>query len=215
MHVILDVSLRWVVTALFVISAAECLYTLLIGRRTWTQVVSQGLHVLMAVAMIVMAWPAGAALPTTGPMLVFLAATLWFILIALAQAGHRGVNVYHAAMMLAMAWMYAEMSGDLSPAPSEGLDQGASAGAHHASMPGMPGMEMPGVDPGAMQGPPPFVVGLNWICAVGFTVAAVWWSIRLAMRWRADPAVSARHLVGLAAQAMMAAGMAVMFAVLV
>jgi hypothetical protein len=214
MHVIVDVSLRWIVTVLFVVSAAECLYALLAGRRTWTQVISQALHVLMAVAMIAMAWPAGAGLPTTGPMLFFLAATLWFILIALAQAGHRGVNAYHAAMMLAMAWMYAVMSGALLPAPSEGIDQTGSAGAHHGSMPGMPGMAMPDVDPSAAQGSPPFIVGLNWLFFLGFTVAAAWWLIRLVTRRRADPDASAHQLVGIAAQAMMAAGMALMFAVM-
>ena len=210
---ILDVTLRWIVTGLFVISAGECTYALLTGRRTPANVLSQGLHVAMALAMAVMAWPAGAALPTTGPTLFFVAATLWFVVLVFAHAGHRAVNAYHAAMMLAMVWMYAVMSGDLLPAEAQGLDGAGSAGAHHASMPGMPGMEMPASDAGA-AGSPPFITGLNWIFAVGFTVATVGWLIRLVMRRRADPHASAPQLVGIGAQAMMAAGMAIMFAVM-
>lgn len=114
-----DLLLRWVVTVLFALSAAESVYAMATGRRVWTHIVSHSLHFVMAVAMVVMAWPSGAALPTSGPMVFFLLATVWFVGVTLVQSGHRGINAYHAAMMLAMAWMYAVMGGGLLPTPAE------------------------------------------------------------------------------------------------
>ena len=112
-----DLTLRWVVTVLFGLSAAECAFAIATGHRTWTLTVGRLLHVVMAVSMGVMAWPKGAELPTTEPMIFFLLATAWFAVIALTPpgAGHRLVNGYHALMMLAMSWMYAVMNGHVLP----------------------------------------------------------------------------------------------------
>ena len=125
-----DLLLRWIVTTLFVISATECVYGIAAGRRSWTGLVGNSLHALMAIAMAVMAWPRGADLPATGPLLFFLLAAAWFIALTLGRPGHRRANAYHAGMMLAMAWMYAVMNGGLLPASSDV----ASAGAHHGSV---------------------------------------------------------------------------------
>jgi uncharacterized protein DUF5134 len=204
-----DLPLRWVVTALFVLSAAECVYAIATGRRLWTHAVGHSLHFVMAVAMAVMAWPWGAALPTKGPMVFFLLATVWFGGLVLAQSGHRGINSYHASMMLAMAWMYAVMSGSLLPAPSGGK----GTGAHPSAMPGMPGMEMPGA-PAEGIGEPPFVTGLNWLCTVGFALAALWWLYRYFVERKAEPTQPTHRFLGTASQAMMAAGMAITFGVM-
>ena len=56
-----DLALRWLVTILFVLAVVECLYALAVGNRRPATVVSQLLHVVMALAMAVMAWPWGAA----------------------------------------------------------------------------------------------------------------------------------------------------------
>ena len=206
-----DLLLRWIVTALFVISAAECGFAIAADRRSWTHVVGHSLHFVMAVAMVVMAWPRGAAVPTTGPMVFFLAAKVWFVVVALAESGHRVSNAYHASMMLAMAWMYAVMSGSLLPTPTEGTGDGGGSGALHtasaASMPGMAGA-------GGQTATPPFISGLNWLCTVGFAIAAVWWVYLYFARRRAEPAAPANRFFGVACQAMMAAGMAVMFGVM-
>ncbi len=211
-----DLLLRWIVTALFVLSAAECVYAIATGRRVWTPIVGHLLHFVMAVAMAVMAWPRGAELPTTGPMIFFLVATVWFVVVALVQSGHRIINAYHASMMLAMAWMYAVMSGGLLPEPSEGTGQDGGHGAHHMpSMPSMPGMDMPGMPgPAESTGYPPFIAGLNWLCTVGFAIAAGWWLYLLLVRRHAEPTARAHRFLGTASQAMMAAGMAVMFGVM-
>lgn len=205
---IADLLLRWVVTALFVLSAAEGVFAVATGTRIWTHVVGQLLHVAMAVAMVAMAWPAGAALPTTPPMVFFLLAALWFVVLTFAQSGHRLVNLYHGAMMLAMAWMYAVMSGGLMAQPAAGVDAAPAVGGHH----GMPGMNMLDADPTATLANPPFITGLNWLWAVGFAAATVWWLYRYFVRRKAEPSQPAHRFLGTAAQAMMAAGMSIMFA---
>jgi hypothetical protein len=211
-----DLPLRWIVTALFVLSAAECVYAIATGRRGWPHVVGHSLHFVMAVAMAVMPWPRGAALPTTGPMVFFLLATVWFVIITLVQAGHRGINAYHASMMLAMAWMYAVMSGSLLPKPSEGTGDGGAPAAHHgSSAASMPGTDMPDAS-GATEsiGDPPFITGLNWLCTVGFALAVGWWLYRYFVQRKAEPTQPSHRFLGTASQAMMAAGMAIMFAVM-
>ncbi|MGB7360655.1 MAG: DUF5134 domain-containing protein [Mycobacterium sp.] len=202
-----DLLPRWIVTTLFVLSAAECVYAITTARRVWAHVASQSLHVVMALAMVVMAWPWGMALPTTGPMLLFAAAALWFVALTLAHQGHRGINAYHAAMMLAMVWMYAVMSGSLLPAPSGGASQAGGLGGHH-SMPGMPGMGMPAAN---SAGTPPFITGVNWLCTVGFAFAALWWLYRYFVARKAEPSQPSHRFLGTIAQAMMAAGMAITF----
>ncbi len=227
---IADPTLRWVVTLLFVLGAAECLYALVVGVRRPVTVTSQLLHIVMAGAMAVMAWPWGAALPTVAPMVFFLAATVWFVAVTAgpAGAGHRVAGSYHALMMLAMAWMYAVMNGRLLPgqsthAPGVATGGPAAGSAGHAGHAtgiaklDMPGMEMPGVDtsPGAtVVTEPVYITILNWVCTVGFAFAAVYWLVRyLALRMDAEPADAGQPLWSLC-QSMMAAGMAIMFGVM-
>lgn len=215
-----DLTLRWVVTLLFALSAAECVFAIATGHRRWPSVVSYSLHAIMAVAMAVMAWPWGAGLPTVAPMVFFLLATVWFAVIATtdAAAGHRIVTGYHALMMLAMAWMYAVMNGRLLPGQSSGSAEpsGHHAG-HHMDMPGMPGMDMS--DMGAMDTPahsgyPAWIATLNWVCTVGFAVAAVFWLYRYLVARQSRSSGDTVHHLGLLSQAMMAAGMAIMFGVM-
>ncbi|GAY16705.1 DUF5134 domain-containing protein [Mycobacterium sp. shizuoka-1] len=224
---IADLTLRWLVTILFVLGAAECLYALAVGNRRPVTVIGQLLHVAMAVAMAVMAWPSGAALPTVAPMVFFLFATGWFVVVTAGPigAGHRIAGSYHALMMLAMAWMYAVMNGHLLPGQSTYVgnpsDTGSAAGgsghAGHAGM-NMPGMDMPGMDMTGTAGSgasyPVYITTLNWVCAVGFAVAAVYWLFRyLAARMDREPADAGVPL-GFLCQSMMAAGMAIMFGVM-
>ncbi|MCX2930566.1 DUF5134 domain-containing protein [Mycobacterium sp. CVI_P3] len=221
-----DLTLRWVVTILFVLSAVECLGALAVGSRRWTNVVGQLLHVVMAVAMAVMAWPWGAALPTVAPMVFFLLATGWFVAITVSPigAGHRLGGSYHALMMLAMAWMYAVMNGRLLPGQVSHSGHVASAdspaaSSGHAGHGGMqmPGMDMPGMDLPADSsggGYPAYIATLNWVWTLLFAVAAVVWLWRyLAIRMNREPADPGRTL-GILCQAMMAAGMAIMFGVM-
>ncbi len=217
---IADIWLRLFVTGLFLLSAAQCGYALVTARenRTWVDQTSRVLHLLMAVAMLVMAWPAGMAVPNRPPMALFLLAAGWFVVVLLVRAGHRVADGYHAVMMLAMAWMYAVMDGRLLPAQCARTAADASEAA--SSMPSMPGMDMSGAaahsgPTGGCGHPSEWVGVVNWAITAVFGIAAVWWAIRYFGVRQQRPDVPAQLWFAIACQAIAAAGMAIMFAVMV
>lgn len=194
--------LRWVVTALFVISAAECARAIAKKPRPWTLSVSHGWHLLMAVGMAVMAWPWGVRLPATGPAVFFLLGAVWFVAVAVAAGPIRdrlALDGYHALMMLATAWMYAIMDPHLlgtQPAtPMPGMEM-------------MPGMDMDAAHMSGSNGHPVWFSATNWVGVVGFAAAALWWTYRYFHRRQHEPVgCSLSQLV----QAMLAAGMSILF----
>lgn len=202
-----DVTLRWVVTALFVFSAAVCLRAIAAGRHSAASTVSHSLHAVMAIAMAAMAWPRGAELPPRSPMLFFLAAAVWFAAVLLRAGDHRLANGYHTAMMLAMAWMYAAMGGLALPtaAPVAAADTGHSGHGGHGGHGGSAAAAAPAqsVD---------WVAALNWGCTLGFGAAAAFWLYRLVTARLAPPPDGSDPSLGIACQLAMATGMAVMFA---
>jgi hypothetical protein len=203
-----DLLLRWVVTGLFVLSAAEWGFAVVTQRRVWTAIVRYGLHFVMSIAMVMMLWPWGPQLPTTQLAVFFLLAAVWFVVatsfLSERTVAKRAEHGYHALMMLAMAWMYAVMDGHLLP--------GQSVMRHHTPrdvpMPGM-GMDMPSRDMPASDGPPGWITTVSWFWFAGFVVAAVFWAYRFAAE-RSHGAVRRWWLDSLG-QAMMAAGMAIVF----
>ena len=223
--------LRWVVTILFALAAAQCLYALVALRMPWTSKVGHVLHLVMSVAMLVMAWPFSMSWPTTGPMVFFVLATVWFLVtVALPMtsspdddcgcvptsdtASGRGVAVYHAAMMAAMAWMYAAMNGTILPGSSSdgGSHQMAghtmpADGAVHAHEHGH------GHDMGGMHAAQPgYVQPVNWILGVAFIVAtAVWLYVFFDRRRRDGARADLLSHSGDLCQVLMAAGMGLMF----
>lgn len=208
MRVIGDLALRWVVTALFAASAAVSLRFIVAGPRSATAVIGHALHAVMAVAMAVMAWPRGADLPTRAPMVFFALAAVWFTGVALRSKADRGGSAYHAVMMLAMSWMYAAMGGlplrRADAADSMDMPSGTGHGGHggHAGHAGHGGASSS-----------PDVVGiLNWACTLGFAAAAAYWLFRALVIRQRDPHDTA--LPGALSQVAMAAGMAIMFAVM-
>jgi uncharacterized membrane protein SirB2 len=222
-----DLPLRWAVTGLFLLSAVG--FALVTDRRSWTSVVSYGLHLTMAIAMAAMAWPQALGLPPTPAEVFFVAAALWFAItavLATRMIATRLVRGYHALKMLAMAWMYAVAH---QHPHADGL------GAEHrmppnTEMPGMdpnmdPNMEMPdmempdvsGTDAHASDNLPGWVDAGNWVWTVLFVVAAVVLGYGLVSQRSASRrrrARSWRSTVSTAVQLMMAAGMAIMFGTL-
>lgn len=98
-----DPVLGWVVTALFLASAAQWAFAIATQRRVWTAIVRYGLHFVMSVAMAMMAWPWGPKLPTLESAVFFLLAAGWFV-IATAFLSERTVAKraeygYHALMI--------------------------------------------------------------------------------------------------------------------
>lgn len=208
---IADLPLRWLVTGLFLLSGAG--FTLVTDRRSATSVVSHGLHLVMAIAMAVMAWPHALHLPTTPAEVFFLAAALWFVMTAVVTArfvAQRVAGVYHALMMVAMAWMYA--FAHQHPAPAQ-----ADTEHHHHHMPGMP---MPDMDMTAPQAHPTenlpdWVNTGNWAWAAIFALAALVWGYRFfVQRGRPRRSRSWRRTLSTGLQTLLAAGMAIMFATL-
>jgi hypothetical protein len=204
--VINDLLLRWVATGLFVLSAAVWGFAVVTQHRAWTSAISNGLHFVMAIAMAVMVWPWGAHVPTTGPALFFLVATAWFVTMIVVSArtmAQRAVCGYHALMMLAMVWMYADTKHHHFPNHS---------GSHHPTSPDTP---MPGMDVAATGTPTSesheWVSAFNWFWFVGFAVATIFWAYRFTRERRYGAADDWHGRMGSGAQAMTAAGMAIAF----
>jgi hypothetical protein len=213
-----DVGLRWLVTLLFAFSAAVCVRGMVAGRHSPPSLISHSLHALMAIAMAVMAWPRGADLPARAPMIFFALAAVWFVAITITGRVHRGANGYHTLMMMAMAWMYAAMGGLALPKGSAasghdmGMDMAATSGhaghAGHAGHGSRAAAGHTGTDSAWWIG------GLNWVCAVGFGVAAAFWFYRLVTSRLQPASGTAGQSLGILCQFAMAAGMAIMFAVM-
>ncbi len=204
---IADLALRWVVTILFGLCAVECLLALGAGSHSPLARVNHSVHLVMAVAMGAMAWPRGADIPTTGPMVFFLIASAWFAVVTVSvpgQPGARAANGYHSLMMMAMAWMYAVMNGGLLPGQAAGDPAHAHThqGMHHAP------------DIASGHGEPLWISAINWAWTLWLTSAAVVWLYRyFAIRRTDGGPITLTHL-GILRQTMMAAGMAIMFAVM-
>jgi len=202
-----DVVLRWVVIALFGLTAAEYAVAIATERRPWTSIVNHILHLLMGVAMVVMAWPWAAKYPTTPPAAFFLLAAIAFVamaVLAVRTAAARGLYVYHGLMMLATAWMFVVMDDHLMPAHS------STRSGMPMSMPmNMPGMDMSGMDMPTGSATPAWFTAVGWIGAVGFALAAVFWVYRYFVERRRK--VASRRSLGDLGQAMMAAGMVIFF----
>lgn len=213
---IADIWLRLLVTGLFLLSAVQCVYAITVREdRSRADQVSRVLHLLMAVAMLVMAWPAGMSVPNRPPLVFFLLATGWFAVLLLTRAGHRVADGYHAVMMLAMAWMYAVMDGGVLPGQCAGTAADIPESVHS-----MHGMHMSGPAPqsGAIAGcgqPSEWVGAVNWALTAAFGVAALWWAIRYFTVRRQRPDAPVRVWFAVACQAMAAAGMAIMFGVMI
>lgn len=224
-----DVALRWFVTVLFGFSAAVCVRAIVTGRHSRRGMISHGLHAVMAVAMAVMAWPRGADLPTLAPMIFFAAAALWFAVITVTAGEHRAANGYHTLMMLAMAWMYAVMGGlplqkaaqsdmagmsDMPDMPGMGAASGHAGHAGHAGHGGHGGHGSHAAAAHTTDDGAAWIGVLNWVCAVGFGIAAVFWLYRfITVRVQGRDSEPGQS-VGILCQVAMAAGMAIMFAVM-
>lgn len=113
-------------------------------------------------------------------------------------------------MMLAMAWMYAAMGGLPLPRSSEAMSMPMADGAGgHAGHAGHGGHAVAMSSGGESAS---WVTTLNWVCAAGFAAASAFWFYRLITARLSNDGKD--HTVGILCQLAMAAGMAIMFAVM-
>lgn len=176
-------------TALFAYAAAYCLARI-VSSTGVAHRIDHGAHLLMALAMIAMAWPWGDSIPLAPQAVVFGISAIWFALRAIrgwrpAGTGsvvdrHRhgpATGLYHSVMMSAMVWMAAVMAGWLSGAGSDPADTGASTGHDMANM-DMAHMDMADHAAATTGTSSSLVTAVSLALTVIFAVAALAWLFR-------------------------------------
>ncbi|MFI5593218.1 DUF5134 domain-containing protein [Amycolatopsis sp. NPDC051758] len=159
-------GLRWIVTAVFVLTGAFCAYRCL-RQGTAAERTGDVLHVVMCGAMVAMAWPATMSVARWPQTVFFAVAAVWFVGVAVTGASHadhggRRVAVYHVVMMAAMAWMVFVMPRAMGGMTGPGATM---------DMPGHPGMAMP--MSGAAGSTPADVTTVALVLVVVFVVAGL------------------------------------------
>lgn len=207
-------SVAVLITVLFAVVGLYCLLRTATGF-SWIDRVSNAVHVLMSLVMALMPWGPYAVIPAAAQITFFSLAALWYAYLALfdphADAGpgeshHRGPALiwYHAGMMAAMVWMAVAMT-PMSPSMSMGgMD--------------MSGMQMPTAGGAmAMTGSTSWAMAVAWVLGGCFILATAWFLVRLVRQAVVAEALRGRTLITIldsAVSALMAAGMALTFLVL-
>lgn len=214
--VIGDLALRWIITILFGAGIAAYVHILLTQKVGRASTVNHLLHLAMSAAMIVMAWGVGMNLLPAAPIAFFLLAGGWFAAAASRMSNamaERLTNGYCAVMMAAMAWMFTVMSAGLAGQ----IGHSSSDHAHSAAL----GMDMSASEMAPHQMSPiestgQWIAAVNWIAALGFAFAALYWACRYLGARRASPVPRQGRLARLEPlyQACTAAGTALMFGAL-
>jgi hypothetical protein len=118
-------SLRWVLTAAFVVASAY--HVTQLPRAPGVDRLSEAVHIAMGVSMVAMIWPWGRTVPPAVWVAVFAASTGWFLFRAVRAAGRRFVLGLFATSMAACAWMGATMPAQASGARGDAVAMDGSA----------------------------------------------------------------------------------------
>jgi hypothetical protein len=139
------VFLRWLLTVVFGAATVWSASGRWVSRpgdpATGTDRISDLLHALLGIAMIVMVWPWGMAVPAGPQIVVFALATIWFLRLALVppRSGAAivrprwSLSLHHAVMAGTMLWLVATI-----PAVPSVLTVGMRSHPQH-QMPAMGG----------------------------------------------------------------------------
>lgn len=110
--------LPWVFTALFSALAIFSLLRVVTDFSRPLLAVGHVFHVAMSADMVAMSWPWWEAVPWRAELIVFVAATGWYVLLTALAAARTRIDLgphpwwhqlMHAVMMAAMVWMVAAM----------------------------------------------------------------------------------------------------------
>ncbi|MGW3240171.1 DUF5134 domain-containing protein [Streptomyces olivaceus] len=211
-------GLRWILTLMFAAPALHGLWRLVQPTTDLTGRVGHVLHAAMGVLMIAMAWPWGMGLAVAPQVVLFTAGALWFLAASLLRPGERpragAVNAAwpHALMMGAMAWMVAAMGSSGAMAGHGGGTGHGGREGHAASGTGLASMSLTDTGPSVASA----------LLAVALTAIGLVWLARafdLARAQVPEPAggpapagTDTTAALDPACHAVMALGMAVMFA---
>lgn len=211
-------GLRWILTLMFAAPVLYGLWRLVLPTTGPTGRVGHVLHAAMGVLMIAMTWPWGMDLAVAPQVALFTAGALWFVAASLLWPGERSRTGAvkaawpHVLMMGAMAWMVAAMgtsgamAGHGGGTGHDGHEGHAAAGASLASM------SLTGTGPSvasALLAVALTAIGLVWL-ARAFDLARV--RVPLPAGGPAPAGADTTAALDPACHALMALGMAVMFA---
>jgi uncharacterized membrane protein len=200
-------------SVVFVATAAYSTFQMVRSRPVRDRV-SYAFHTLMSAAMFCMIWPWGVELFLVPQIVIFSAATIWFVILAVTPAtaeGHLATGhhdgprklLYHGGMMAAMVVMAFGMIG---------MSSGAMSMPSSMEMGAMPGMDMSGGGGGMVA---PLWIGIaSLVLGIGFGIAALYFlGSGLAVATSGEgPAISRRRGGADAGwNLLMAAGMAALF----
>jgi Domain of unknown function (DUF5134) len=118
-------SLRWVLTAAFVVASAY--HVTRLPRAPGADRLAEAVHIAMGVSMVAMIWPWGRTVPPAVWVAVFAASTGWFLFRAVRAAGRRLVLGLFATSMAGCAWMGATMPAQASGAHGDTMAMDGSA----------------------------------------------------------------------------------------
>lgn len=120
---------QWGFSAVFAVLALHFGWLAVARRQTFRLRVGRILHLVMALDMVAMMWPAWDRVPVVAQLVVFTGGLVWYVGLGLGARSsddrHAGAAGLHAVMMAAMVWMVASM----------GLLGGTAAGHHHGALP--------------------------------------------------------------------------------
>ncbi|MFK4546430.1 hypothetical protein RKD29_006026 [Streptomyces tendae] len=213
-------GLRWILTLMFAAPVLYGLWRLVLPAAGLTGRVGHVLHAAMGVLMIAMAWPWGMDLAVAPQVVLFTAGAVWFVGASLIRPGGRsrtGAVVAawpHALMMGAMAWMVEAMATPGSTAGHGGGGHGGHEG-HTAAGSGLASMSLTDTGPSvasALLAVALTAIGLVWL-ARAFDLARAQVPVPAPAGGPAPAgANTAAAALDPACHAVMALGMAVMFA---
>ncbi|MFL9655086.1 DUF5134 domain-containing protein [Streptomyces sp. PB17] len=214
-------GLRWILTLMFAAPVLYGLWRLALPGTGLTGRVGHVLHAAMGVLMIAMAWPWGMDLAVAPQVVLFTAGAVWFVGASLIRPGGRSRTGAvaaawpHALMMGAMAWMVEAMAASGSAAGHGGGGHAGHEG-HAAAGSGLAAMSLTETGPSvasALLAVALTAIGLVWL-ARAFDLARV-----QVPAPAGGPAPAGAHTTAAAldpaCHAVMALGMAVMFALFV
>lgn len=200
-------------SVVFVVTGAYSIYGIATSHTARDRI-SYGAHTLMSAAMFCMIWPWGQELFLLPQIVIFTAATVWFIVLAAAPAspeGHLATGhhdgrrrlLYHAGMMAAMVVMAFAMIG---------MNSGMRSSASSMDMGSMPGMDMSGSGGGMVS--PLWVSVVSLALAIAFGIAALYFigsTLKSATAEHASERSGRRRTADASWNLLMAVGMAALF----